>query len=185
MNDFDIGWIAGLLDGEGSIVLVRPSYVRKSDSRRAVTPRILVAVCDFLILQKYTTLLSELGINYGYVKQDKFVKKGARWSRPNPVIHVYIAHQESIVKLLELVYDHLTLKKRNASLVIEFTKWRIENGSKMSFRSHAREIDRSIQDTEQSYWTRYLDGCAGKARSHERSIMDAVAEHGLPLRWPD
>lgn len=185
MDASDIGWIAGLIDGEGSIVLVRPSYIRKSDGRRAVCPRILVAVCDFLILEKYTKLLSELGINYGYVKQDKYIKSGSRWSRPNPVIHVYIASQESIVKLLEIVTPHLTLKRRNANLVLEFTKWRLENGKSLAFRSSKDGISKDLQDCEQSFWSRYLVECSGKARSHTRSLMEAVINHGTPIHWPD
>jgi len=175
MQPQDVGWLAGLLDGEGSIVLVRGSSDRKSDGRRSVLPRIVVAVADFEILKKYTTLLSSLGINYGYVKQAH--------GRRHPIIHVWVAQHNSIVRLLTVVLPFLTLKARAARFVLDYTNWRITNHDNLCYRGGP--ILRAVQDKEQEFWETYQQVYMGKAVSHSRSLLDAVADKSVPLHWPD
>lgn len=183
MNQSDIGWLAGILDGEGSFVLVRRSEKRKVDGRGGVDCRILLAVCDFAILEKYTRILSELRISYRYVKQDKYIKTGAKYSRPNPVIQVYVAPRESVVKLCEAVLPYLSLKRKPALLVLEYAKWRLENSKTMQY--HRGSDYDYLRDKEEEYWNRYRSEFVGKARSNERSLMECIIDPSTPLHWPD
>jgi len=176
MNPYDIGWLAGILDGEGSVVLVQHSEVRSSDGRRGISPRLLLAVADFSILQKYTSLLSELGIPYGYVRQ----LPGGR--RQHTIVQVWIANHEAIIKLLKLVLPYLTLKQRQAEFIVRFCEWKMENSERLCQRGGP--IDRSIQDKEQTWWTEYRTVYMGKARSHARDLDEAIREKATPIRWP-
>lgn len=179
----EIGWVAGIIDGEGSIVMVRTSTVRKSDGQKGISCRILLAVCDLEIIKKYTEILSDLGVYYRYVRQDKFVKDGAKYSRPNPVVQVYIAKMDSIVRLLEIISPHLTLKKNAANHVLEFAKWMISNSKKMQY-CRGKDYD-YLRDESLEYWNKYRSEFVGKARSHSRSIMEAVLDPSTPIHWPE
>lgn len=181
MNEVDLGWMAGILDGEGSVVLVRNSYVRKSDGRRSISPRVLMAVTDFSIVKKYTTILSNLGVDYTYVLQ--------RYDRPNgdkylPKINVNVHKLESVVLLLENVTPLLTLKRKAAELVLEYARWRLEFGYLLAYNKEG-SISRKHQDIEQTYWKRYREVFVGKAKSHKRDLSEAVMTNSVPLHWPD
>jgi hypothetical protein len=179
----EIGWLAGIMDGEGSVVLVQGSEKRKTDGLGSIGCRVLIAVCDLEILRKYTQILSDLEVSYRYVRQDKYMKEGAKYSRPNPVVQVYIARLDSVVKLLDVITPHLTLKKKVAVLVREVAQWRLDNARMMQYH-RGPEYD-YLRKQESLYWERYRSEFVGKARSHSRSIMEAVIDPCTPIHWPD
>lgn len=182
-DPIDIGWMAGILDGEGSIVLVQNSAVRKSDGRRSVMPRIYMAVTDFEILERYTQILSKWGIAYTYTTLKYNVESGD-WS---PKVNVNIHRHDAVIKLLEIVLPHLTTKKARAELILEYTKWRQEHSEELNYRGGP--IDTSCQDIEQEFWRQYREIYAGRGRkkilARKRDLREAILLPNTPIYFPD
>ncbi len=182
MKQNDVGWMAGILDGEGAVVLVRASTIRKSDGRRSISSRVYMAVTDFEILAKYTRLLTEWGIDYTYTTMKYQVDDGD-WM---PKVNVNISKQDAVIKLLQIVLPYLTCKKDRAQLILDYTLWRKEHSDKLRFRYGT--IDKSLQDEEQTYWERYREVFAGRGlklnAGRKRDLREAVLKPSTPIYFP-
>ncbi|MGB9903467.1 MAG: LAGLIDADG family homing endonuclease [Desulfotomaculales bacterium] len=114
ISDVDLGWVAGIIDGEGTITIAP----RKRTDRKCrvdgwmVTVR--VANTDSRIIQKLNHVLHDLLGCTGYVQE----------KRPNRCAKCYywlVANRRALV-LLELVYPYLVSKKEQAEVAIEFQR---------------------------------------------------------------
>lgn len=73
MRDTDLAWLAGIWEGEGSIMLYsRP--VR--DNKLQITPAMEVGNTDIHIVNKIRKILEELGCSYSFM--ERMPKKGTR-----------------------------------------------------------------------------------------------------------
>jgi hypothetical protein len=108
ISDFDLGWIVGIIDGEGSIGLHK---VRRKSvySRRGFQwdTQVDVSNTSKAIVQRFCDILGVC----------KLVLKRKRGNR-KPVWGMYI-NRDKMRTLLYLVKDHLTDKKEQAELLLE------------------------------------------------------------------
>uniref|UniRef100_A0A6M3JSM7 Homing endonuclease n=1 Tax=viral metagenome TaxID=1070528 RepID=A0A6M3JSM7_9ZZZZ len=116
MNDKDIGWLAGVLDGEGCIHASRPwkkENDRKSNGRHHFDIRVIITQNPNLLLEKVGRLLREIDISYKY--RDSYDRHPAE---------INITKKVEIKKLLLLILSELSCKKRSAEVVLEYiAKW--------------------------------------------------------------
>jgi hypothetical protein len=180
-DPYEVGWVAGLIDGEGSIVLVPSYHKRKLDGKTPVSARVMVAVCDFSILEKYTQILHKWGIAFGHSLQHYDPSHG-QYSTWHDKIMIQIWKQDSIVKLLEIITPHLTLKRGVAEHVIDFARWRFSHHLKVV---KGKIINPEILVEEEYYSTKYQQAYKGKARSHIRPLSETIRVNSMPLRWQD
>lgn len=182
MDAYDVGWLAGIIDGEGSAVLVQGSAVRKTDGRRPISPRVLMCVTDFHILHKYTTLLTQWGVRYTYIPQ--YVDtRGDRTGKITVTVH----RIDSVITLLDIIIPHLSLKKERAQLVRELAAWKLAHREDMMRRY--KTLDPAVLDAEQEFWTRYREIYAGRGgklfRERNRDLREAVIKADTPIYFPD
>jgi hypothetical protein len=114
MNDKDIGWMAGVLDGEGCIHASKPwkkENDRISNGRHHFDIRVIITQTPNLLLEKVGKLLRECGIKYLY--RDGCSKGTA---------DVSITQKSEIEKFLSLIVSELSCKKRSAEIVLEYIK---------------------------------------------------------------
>ncbi len=114
MNDKDIGWMAGVLDGEGCIHASKPwkkENDRVSGIRHHFDIRTIITQNPNLLLEKVGRLLREWGIKYKYREGDK-----------EHSAEVVISQKPEIEKLLLLVLSELSCKKRSAEVVLGYIK---------------------------------------------------------------
>jgi hypothetical protein len=112
MNDKDIGWLAGVLDGEGCIHASKPwkpEHDRKSNGRFHFDIRVIITNGSTLLMEKVGQLLRSEGIEYKY--RDGCSKHTAE---------IVIAKKSEILKLLHLLVNDLTRTKRSAEYVISY-----------------------------------------------------------------
>lgn len=182
-DPIELGWMAGILDGEGSVVLVQNSTVRKADGRRAIVPRIYMSVADFEILEQYTTILTKWGISYTYTKMKYNVDDGD-WS---PKVNINIHRYDAVVQLLEIVTPHLTVKRKRAELILDYTHWRQENYRGLQHRYG--KVDTTLYDQEYSYWNTYREIYAGRGKTkhliHRRDLREAILIPNTPIHFPN
>jgi hypothetical protein len=115
MNDKDIGWMAGVLDGEGCIHASKPwkkENDRKSNGRHHFDIRVIITQNPGLLLEKAGRLLCELGIAYKY-RDPKDNKHSAE---------IVINQKSEIGRLLGVLLSDLSCKKRSAEVVLEYIK---------------------------------------------------------------
>jgi len=73
MKEADLAWLAGIWEGEGSIML----YSRPvNDKRIQITPAVEVGNTDLHIMNKVRSLLEELGCNFTWMERQP--KKGTK-----------------------------------------------------------------------------------------------------------
>lgn len=125
----DIGWIAGIIDGEGTISLVKQSlynghkYVRNDteygDYRYMnLQPIVSVTSTSFELLRRLTELYSAMGLKYHYMLNTHVNPK---W---NDSVCVRVCALNSVCKLLSNTKELLTEKKPRADIVYEYCLWK-------------------------------------------------------------
>lgn len=106
-SEAELGWLAGILDGEGSVTL------NVNSTKRAIYPRIWISSSEHEILDKTSTIIDKLGIKYG-----------KHWKQPpgnrKPHGYVCVLTHQRVRKLLETLLPYITAKKERAEHVIEF-----------------------------------------------------------------
>lgn len=122
MKETDLAWLAGIWDGEGSIML----YSRPvTESRIQITPALEVTNTDILIINKCRKLLEELGCNFTLMerKPKKKQHKLAFSLRTQNAFYIKI-FLEKIIPYLESV------KKSYGETLLSFVSKRIEKAEK-------------------------------------------------------
>ena len=116
MNAKDIGWLAGVLDGEGCIHASQPwkhENDRKSGGRHHFDIRVIITQTPNLLMEKAGRLLRELEVAYKY-----------REGCSKGTAELVISKKPEIEKLLISIVSELSCKKRSAEVVLEYiNKW--------------------------------------------------------------
>jgi len=109
------GYIAGLIDGEGSIYITR-------DSRLRLKPRLVVVTS---VNRKFVEHIKDVLNTSAYIAIHSKLSYGRR-----PTFALETKNQEEIIRILSDVLPHLILKKRQAELMLKFIAKKRENGRK-------------------------------------------------------
>jgi hypothetical protein len=113
MNEFDLGYIVGIFEGEGFIAF---NYGFRKDKyqREYYTVHIGVVNTDLNLLEKFKSI-----IGYGNITKKADVpncKSCWNWR---------VSNQKEALDFLDKVFPYLIVKKEKAKLIIEFLKLRI------------------------------------------------------------
>lgn len=184
LTDLELGWLAGIIDGEGTIGMViqsldkdrlgKFSYVQKQTrpyQRRnyedyqypMIAPFISVTSTSFELLQKYTQLLTNMRLRYHYILSRHSDKNG-NW---NDSICVRISRVNSVHKMLTYIRNYLSEKKLRAELIMEFCEWKISlrtlwraqhntNRKPNGQLKKGRVFSEEEEKTQRVFWDRFL-----------------------------
>jgi hypothetical protein len=108
LNDFERGYIAALIDGEGSLELQFKQ--RKSRLGFNITPMIAIGN-NSLQLLKYT---------------QKILKSGRIKKRKQKCHILYACKLTHVLSILMQIKDYLIIKKRKAEIIIKFCELRLQ-----------------------------------------------------------
>jgi len=113
---YEIGWLAGIIDGEGHIGLSR----QNTKKCRSVRPDVQIVNCDYEVIKKIVDVLHKMGIN-PYIRERLHDKK--EW-RKNYIVTV--GKFSHIKKLMDSIVEYLTgEKKYRAELMMKLINKRI------------------------------------------------------------
>ena len=117
ISDSDLGYLAGLIDGEGSLGIGK-SMQR---GRCIFTPQIQMDNTDKKIMKKYIEILNKFGLD----KKPTITKRNhiRNW---NDIYSVTIAKLTDIKSILESIKDVLVGKHERALILLEFVNKRID-----------------------------------------------------------
>ena len=109
ITQFELGWLAGIIDGEGSITVCKrgPTYV----------PTIKMANTSKVLVDKYCELLDKLDISYQCYGRQKEGNRKYQWD-------VCIDGRPRVYKALNAIQDLLIAKQKQATKVVEWIESR-------------------------------------------------------------
>lgn len=117
----ELGWLAGIIDGEGYLGLrLHKDYRNKNAEYRMIRPEIHITNCDEEIILKTRDIAAKIGVN-AYIRASKASGKVKRDS-----FRFQIKHLNKTIRLLKPLTEHLTgNKQKRAKLMIEFCESRL------------------------------------------------------------
>lgn len=159
--DQRLGWLGGIIDGEGTIVfwLETQKYVRLTDGQHTKSLRMDVAICntDESLIREVVSIFTDLGIKHQVNLQPRGGRAKACW-------YVKCGGTRQVVKLLTAVIPHLVSKRHRAELALQVIAHRKQ--SKKGRQAHL------VNDPTQDVW---LTAALGELK-HLNARGPAVAE---------
>lgn len=117
-TDLELGWLAGIYDGEGYIGFSH----QNSKKVRSIRPDIQLVNCDPDVILKTKTILNKIGIN-PYIRERVHSKKQEHWSR-NYIIQM--SKFSDVKKFIDTIGHLLTgEKQKRTDLMIQLVNSRI------------------------------------------------------------
>ena len=101
VSDLDIGWLVGVIEGEGSISLLISKRANRMQALR-VEPRVIITNTDPAIIEKCLSILAKLGVG-------RWVKH----TRPNNEKYGQLVNKS----YKDITYIHITGYKRVMKLI--------------------------------------------------------------------
>jgi len=131
---YDLAWLAGLIDGEGSFNLNK-RFTKKSKS---FVPRIYICNTNPIIIEECENILKDAGIAYYISKRDPI--KTAHSAR----FDLIIAGFKRCNNALNILLPHLRGKKPVAEVMAEFIKVRMEKYKKHHTRGKSHYTEKEL-----------------------------------------
>ena len=166
----EAGWLAGFLDGEGSITF---GVRKKHKGYLGMDLKVLFCNTDAGIITKATRILEKMGI-IPHI-QEKVSQPGKIWLKPDKTaIYLNLHKQAHIYRLLIQLEPHLAgEKKYRAKLVIQLLEKRIKR-----VNSHSRSKGDSRYDTED--WWLLREMYRSRGRNAPKELEDRIPRDYTP-----
>lgn len=111
LSDFDLGWLIGILDGEGCFGLSR-------DGSKYLIPSVKLSNTNYEIISKYCRILRKLKINWNqWGTQETCIRK--------PSIGVGVFSSKNVKIFLDIILPHMECRFIQANYLYEFVKLRL------------------------------------------------------------
>ena len=118
VSDIDKSWLAGILDGEGSIGICRMMSHRKNPT---LTPRISIGNTNIKIIDHVREILKKIPITMFLEKRQQVNNKN--WKSASVI---QISHIVGVKKLLDLIIPFLIGKKSQGEILLSFVNSRMK-----------------------------------------------------------
>jgi len=150
LSDLQVGYLAGIMDGEGTITFV----YHKSKTNVNVIHSPVVFVCAVansnpLIIKSVTSLLDKLPIRYKVFSPKKEWNPKAK-KKPYAV---HIQGIDSAKNFLNVIGKHLGGKKEQAKLTLEYLERRKEGQRVKEITERDLQIIKTVRDMNRNYGT--------------------------------
>lgn len=122
-----IAWLAGIVDGEGTITITRQKREDYKKHPYSYRPEIHITNTSILMLEEVLRILRET-----ISKETKIFSSSNR--NPRTVYRVRIQDRKSCLALIKLLLPHLIAKKSQAKLLKDFLQSNGSNSETQAFR---------------------------------------------------
>lgn len=155
-NEREIGWLAGIVDGEGHLTVARiHNKARRHPSYR---PCLHITNTDMRILKRVSEIVESVTGCTPYI-----VKAAKGGNGYKPVHRVQVDAQYELVALLPVLRPHLVAKAEQASIALEFCK-------RQAIRLARRRTD-EVRDLDEADYLR----CRALNRKGEAVVEQTAA----------
>ena len=123
MEDKDIGYLAGIIDGEGTITLCRISENKSKGRTEHIRPIVQIVNTNMPILLRCQALLAEITGRQATINSKSFGSnpKLSHWKDSH---QIQIVKQQDVKLICKALIPHLSGKKLQAELVFKFVEIR-------------------------------------------------------------
>lgn len=167
VSDAEIGWLVGIIEGEGTITIQISKRARMQALR--VEPRIIITNTDQGIIDACLGILTKLGIGR-WVRHTKpnNEKYAALVNRSyKDITYIHVTGFLRVVKLLELCKVYMRgEKQKRAEVLLRFVKNRLETGGKNA--AYSDESVRLMLEFLRMTKTKNYENVAGMLNEHTR-----------------
>jgi hypothetical protein len=134
VSEFDLGWVAGIIDGEGTVVLYIGACKRtkRDNGLNNVSPQVIMANTDKNMVDRYADILKGIGVGVHVTMRQPRGPTGVllnQKKRRSPYKVLYVASTVGylrVKKLLDAVGHKLVTDKREkALLILDFINQRL------------------------------------------------------------
>jgi hypothetical protein len=129
VQDVDLAWLAGIIDGEGCFCIFTNS--RKDAMNSSISANLTITNSNCLLLNRCKEILDALEIKYLYQDPKNGHQRGRR------VMRIRIRNYSSLQKIIELTLPFFVGKAEQAKLVLEFASLAGERG-KLRYDNRAK-----------------------------------------------
>ena len=126
IKNTDLAWLAGIIDGEGSIMFFRKRDTDKSSGHKYgwIATGISVTNCDEIMIKEISNILYSLRIKFHYSLQKNNLKN-SKW---NLALKIESNGMNTCKKFLNAILPYLRNKKYLAMFLLEYIEWRQQQG---------------------------------------------------------
>jgi hypothetical protein len=109
VSQFELGWLAGIIDGEGSILIVKrgPTYV----------PEVKMSNTSKALIDAYCDILDRLDISYHCYGTHKAGNRKYQWA-------VAVSGRPRVNKFLLIIQDLIIARRKQAEKVLQWIELR-------------------------------------------------------------
>jgi hypothetical protein len=133
VQDVDLAWLAGVIDGEGCFTIY--SVTRKDAVTPSPSANLTITNSNRLLLDRCREILDELNIKYLYHDPKNGHQRGRR------VMRIRVKNYSSIQRLIELILPFLVGKVDQANVMLEFVSLAGQRG-KLSLEDRTELMNR-------------------------------------------
>lgn len=141
-NLIEIGWLVGMIEAEGSIVMTQRKRKGKTVQIQA---KIVWSNTDSSIIDKYVSILEKIGIKYYRLSR----KKGGSHIGRKIVTQIEVYRFASLELLLSIIIPYLTKTRRQkAEIVMSFIQSRI---NQLSYNEDGKLTASTLNNNNRRY----------------------------------
>jgi hypothetical protein len=142
---FELGWLSGIIEGEGSVCLQIHKRKGRVQTLR-VTPKIILTNSDKDLIEKCVEILSKIGV--GKYVQHTRPNKGSFMNATKDMVYIHISGMKRIRKLLESL-KMFGEKQKRAEILKKFIDRRLSEGNRMekggNYHYDQADVDNMIE----------------------------------------
>jgi len=136
-----IGYLAGIIDGEGSICINTVQNDKYYHGRFRFMPQILIGNSNRAMLEKIVKIYKKMGINTEVIfrsRESKYYKKPTAMD----MFMVVINNQKDIRKVLSIITPFLVAKHKQAVLMKKYLDGRLKETKKRIKQKNSNSVQR-------------------------------------------
>jgi len=111
MNDRDFGWMVGIIEGEGSILVKKPARFGEHETRGYGTVQVAVKMTDYDVMLRLKALIEEL-LGRENISMLQYDQSNKRWKR---IWYLTVSGMEAS-RLLQKILPYLAERRREAAM---------------------------------------------------------------------
>jgi hypothetical protein len=139
-NDMEIGWLAGVIDGEGSISI---STDKKANRLHA---QVFLTNSNEAMLLKARRIMLGLGVENPRLHFHSIGRSKFSYRSNVPCHRIYVGTASGMKLLLQAILPQLTSKREQAELMLEFLQHRKGRSARVRFTKRDFEIAAAIRE---------------------------------------
>jgi hypothetical protein len=126
VTDFEIGWLAGVIDGEGTVAFSVYSLRHRGKIIQVVRvkPQVIVTNTDKELVERAADIFKRSGVGAHFATREQHGRSFAVTKTYRPLHVANVSGFKRAKKALELIVPHLVSKKAKAELVLRYIRQR-------------------------------------------------------------